>query len=108
VLVQVLAGAQAQEEAPRHHGRRRRRRLRDDRRVDAHRGTGHAGAKAQALGSVGDRADHAPDERAVALAVDPGVKVVGDQREGEADLLGAPGVAHQVVGRVFFARKGIA
>ena len=54
VLVQVLAGADAEEEAARHHRRRGRRRLGDDRRVDADRRAGDAGAEPQPLGRVGD------------------------------------------------------
>ena len=49
--------------------------------------------------ACGDAADHAPDERALALRVDPRVVVVGDQREGEAGLFGQARVADQVVGR---------
>ena len=100
VLVQVLAGADAEEEAAGpHHRRARRRGLRDDRRVDADQRAGDARAEPEALGRLRDAADHAPDERALALRVVPRVEVVGDQAEREAGLLGELRVAHHVVRR---------
>jgi hypothetical protein len=52
VLVQVLAGADAEEEAPGHQRRRRRRRLRDDRRMDPPDRTRDAGAEPQPAGRL--------------------------------------------------------
>ena len=40
---------------------------------------------------LGDRPEHGPHERRVALLVDPRVEVVGDRDEVEAVLLGQPG-----------------
>ena len=108
VLVQLLAGADAQEEAALQHHLRGCRGLGDDRRMDPDRRAGHARAEAQLLGGLRDPADHAPDERALALRVDPGVVVVGDQRKGEARLLGQPGVAHEVVRAVLLRGERVA
>ena len=98
VLVEVLAGAHAEEEASRHHRRRRGRGLGDHRGVDAHGGTGDAGAEAQPLGGVGDAADDAPYERALALGVGPRVIVVGHEGELEACVLGCRREADEIVG----------
>src|SRR5919204_4427207 len=78
VLVQLLAGADAEEEAAVHHGRARRGRLGADRRGDADRGARDASAEPDPLRCFGDAADHAPDEGALALRVDPRMVVVGD------------------------------
>jgi hypothetical protein len=88
VLVQVLAGADPEEEAAGHELRARRGGVGDDRRMDPHRRAGDARAQAKALGRLRDAADLAPDEWALALRVDPGMKVVRDECELEAALLG--------------------
>ena len=41
------------------------------------------------------------------LFVDPGMKVVGDQGEGEAGIFGLACPAHKIVGGVLLARKGV-
>jgi hypothetical protein len=61
-------------------------------------------AELQLLGGLGDAADDAPDERTLALLVDPRVKVVGDQREGESGVLGPGRVAHEIARPLLFAR----
>ena len=92
VLVEPLTRAHAEEEPPGHQRRGRRGGLGDDRRMDPGGGAGHPGSDADPLGRVGDRAEDAPDERALALAVDPRMVVIGDQREREATLLRQDGV----------------
>jgi hypothetical protein len=76
VLVQVLSGAETEQEAARHERRARRRRLGDDGRVDADERARDPGSQLKPLGRLRDRPDHRPDERALALRVDPGVVVV--------------------------------
>ena len=88
VLVERLAGADAEPEAAVEQDRRRRRGLRDDRRVDAHRRAGHAGGRRACPGACGERADHGPHERALALLVVPRVEVVGDPQPVEPGLPG--------------------
>src|SRR2546423_506828 len=97
VLIEVLAGADTEKEAALHHRGGRGRGLRDDRRVDADGRARHAGAELQLRGGLGHAADDAPHERTLALLVDPGMVVIGDQRECEAGLLRAGRVAHEVV-----------
>ena len=70
--------------------------------------TGDAGAEAEPLGRVSDGADHVPNEGAVALSVNPGVEVVGDQRETEAGLLGRLREADEVVRQMLFAGERVA
>ena len=108
VLVQVLARADAEEEAPRHHGRGRRGRLGDDRRMRADERTGDSCPDPERLGRLRDPAEDGPDERALALAIDPGMEVVGSERELEASLLRRPGVADEVVGRMLLRRERVA
>ena len=63
--------------------------LGDDRRVDPHRRAGDAGAERSRSVACAIAAEHAHTNGLCALLVDPGVEVVGDEREGEARLLGA-------------------
>ena len=93
MLVEVLAGADAEEEAARQHRGGGRGGLGDDRRVDAEYGARDAGADRDSLRRLGDAPEDAPDERALALAVDPGVEVIRDQGEVKSRLLGTRGVA---------------
>ena len=95
VLVQVLAGSHAQEEAALEHLLGGRGGLGDYRRVDPDQGTGDAGADAKPAGRLGDGAERRPDEWTLALLVDPRVVVVGDRGEAEARLLGHRGLSHQ-------------
>ena len=62
------------------------------------------GADDQLVGGLGDGTEHAPHERAVRMALDPRVEVVGDEREREAGLLGGAGVGHEVARAVLLAR----
>src|SRR5205085_746139 len=55
-----------------------------------------------------DPADHAPDERALALRVDPGVEVVRDEREAEADLFRAARVLDELAGRMLLGGERVA
>src|SRR4051794_29571982 len=55
------------------------------------------------LGRVGQRAQDRPDERCVALFLDPGREVIRYGRKFETSLLGAPDVAHEI-GRAVLLR----
>src|SRR3954447_6354491 len=106
VLVERLAGPDAEVEAPVVQDRARRRRLRDHRRVDADRRTGHPGGDRQRRG-LRQRPDYRPDEPAVSLLVVPGVIVVGDPQGVKAGLLGLLGLLDQLARVVFLAREEI-
>ena len=108
VLVERLAGADAEEEAALEEQGRRRRRLGDDRRVDAQDRAGHAGPDADGRRRLGHAAEDRPHERAVALLVDPRVEVVRDRQEVEARLLGQARMAHQVGRSVLLAGECVA
>jgi hypothetical protein len=108
VLVQVLACADPEEEASRHHRGARRRRLGDDRGMDPDQRARDAGSEPQLFGLARDPANHAPDERALTLAVDPWMEVIRDQSEGEARLLRRARVLDQAAGSVLLARERIA
>ena len=75
VLVEVLAGANAELVPTSDPPRRRRRRMSDDRRMDAHRRARHRGRDPQ-LRRGRDRTDHTPHERTLALLIQPWVIVV--------------------------------
>lgn len=95
MLVQVLAGAHAQDEAPGHHPRARRGGLGDNGRVHAEARAHHRGADGQPARGVRDAADHAPHERTLVLLVDP-------------SALGQPGEPDEVIGTEFLARALVA
>jgi hypothetical protein len=105
VLVEVLARADAEKEAPFHHRRRGGGGVGDDGRMHAHGRAGHPRPELEPLGGVRDGADHGPHEWALALRVRPGMKMVRDVGEGEPVLLGHLGVLHEVVRPVLFARQ---
>src|SRR5438094_244119 len=107
VLIQVFAGSQPQKESSRHHGGGARRRVGDDGGMRPHQWTGDARAKSEARRRFGNAANHAPDERALTLPVRPRMKVVGDERNREADLFGAPGLGHQFARSMLFAGERI-
>jgi hypothetical protein len=46
---------------------------------------------------MGNRPNYIPDEGGMALTVEPGMVVIGNQRKIEANLLGPLGVFHQIV-----------
>jgi hypothetical protein len=93
VLVQSLAGAHTEEEAPGHEGRGRG--LGDERRMDPHDGSRHASADPQALRRLGDRAEHGPDEGALPLALGPRVVMIRDHCRAETYLLSAGRVPNE-------------
>ena len=97
VLVEVLAGPDAEEEPTGHQCRGGRGSVGDDGRMDPDGGAGDARSRRiDRSVACGDRPEHAPHERAVALAVDPRVEVVRDQGEREAGFLGHAGVPDEV------------
>jgi len=89
VLVQLLAGPDAERETAAAQARDCRGGLRDDRRVVAERGAGDGGDQADALRLCSYRSEDGPRERGMSLARQPGVIVVGDRDEVEAGFLGA-------------------
>ena len=96
VLVQCLAGAQAEPEATGVHGAERRRGVGDDRGVVAESGARHRGAEGQ-LGALAQRAHEAPRERGLSLLRRPGMEVLADLEAGvEAGGLGLLGPIEQV------------
>src|SRR3954468_10878506 len=105
VLVEVLAGADTEEEPPGHHAADCRRGLRDYRRMNADDRRRHAGPDADALRGLGDTSERRPDEGAMPLLGDPGVVVVGDQAEREACPLGERGLSDELVRRMVFGRE---
>ena len=108
VLVQVLACTEAEREPAGQHRADGRRGLSHDRRMRSDQRAGDAGGELESLRRLRDPAEHAPDEWALALGVDPGVEVVGDHREGEAQLLRPRGGANEVERCVLLGREPIA
>src|SRR5690606_24219387 len=92
VLVQVLAAADAERKPAGQERCRRRGRLGDARRMGPSGGAGDGCDDLQTIRPLRDGAEHAPHEGAMALAIDPGVVVVGDAGEAEARRLGSLGV----------------
>src|SRR3954454_1506715 len=98
MLVEVLAGAESEEEPVWHQRGGRRGGLGDDRRMGPDGRTRDAGAEDQTVGRLRDRSEDAPDEGALALAADPRVEMVRDESEREARLLGGTCVRDEVFG----------
>ena len=106
VLVERLAGADAEDEAALVLQGRRRRRLGDDGGMDAQRRTGHARDDRQ-RDRLRQRADHAPHERTVALGVNPRVVMIGDPQAREPGGLGHAGLLHQFHGPEFLSGQEV-
>jgi hypothetical protein len=104
VLVEVLAGPHAQEEPSGHERRGGGGGLSNDGGVDAHGRAGDRGADREALGGMGDGAEHGPHEGALTLPVSPGMVMVGDEGEAEAGILRHLRVADEIDSRLFLAR----
>ncbi len=96
VLVQVLAGADAEVKASFEHHGGGRRGLGHDGGVDAHGGAGHGGGNRQ-RGHLGEGPDHRPHKRAVTLLTDPRMVVVRDPERLKSGLLGHPGLFYLIV-----------
>ena len=99
VLVQPLAGADAQREAAVRHERERRRGLRDDRRVVAHRRARDSGGQPDACRcspAIAPSTVHANGEWP--CDVEPRVVVVADLDEVEAGCLRQLRLAHELLG----------
>ena len=60
------------------------------------------------VGAGGDRSQDGPDERRMALRLDPGVEVVGDRDEVEARVLGPAGMVDEGAGCVLLTRQRVA
>ena len=107
VLVEVLPRTQPEgEPAVAREQRDRGGLLGDDRRVVAHDRAGHVRHQRHPLGRGGDRAQHGPRVRGVALAVEPGQVVVADDLEVEPGVLGGDGVGDQLAGPALLASSG--
>jgi hypothetical protein len=108
MLVQAFPGADAEEEAARHHRRDGRGGVCYHGRVHAQDRRGDAGADPQPSRFPGDAAEHRPHKRAVALVRDPRMVVVGDDRRRETELLGGDRVVDQGVRRVLLGGEPVA
>ena len=84
MLVEVLPRPEAEEEAVGEQRRGRRGSLRHDRRVHPDRWAGDGRADLERRGRVRHRSDHWPDERALALRLDPRMEVVRDRGERQS------------------------
>lgn len=108
VLVETLPGADAQEEAAVEHHCGGGGGVGDDCRMHADEGGGDPGAYTELLGGFGDATEDRPDEGALTLFGNPGMEVVGDAGEAEADLFCPGRVAHQHLGLVLLAGQPVA
>jgi hypothetical protein len=102
VLVQPLPGAHTEEESILEHRASRGSGLRDDRRVHPYGRAGHRGAHFELVGHGRDASQDGPHEGALALGVDPGMEVIGDRGEIEADLFGSGRVGEELGRGPFF------
>ena len=108
VLVERLAAAEPEREAPFEQDRAGRGGLRDDRRVDPHGRARDGGRDLHLRGRVRERPDHRPHARAVALRVVPRVIVVGDPQAREARVLSHPSLREQLARGILLARQEVA
>ena len=108
VLVEVLARAEAEPEAPAGQDLHRRRLLRHHRRVVAQDRARHVGHEADALGRVGGRAEDRPRVARVPLLLEPRRVVVADHGEVEARAFGVLEVADKPVGPRLLAHHRVA
>ncbi len=107
VLVERLAGPHAQPEPPlAEQDGAGRGRLGDDRRVDSQRRAGH-GRRHRQVADLGERPDHRPHERRLALFAGPGMEVVADPQRVEAGLLGQPRLLEELLRRILLARQEV-
>ncbi len=105
MFVEAFTGADAEGEAAAGDQRGGRGGLGHDGGVVAQRRAGDAGGQADPFGARGDRAEHAPGERGMALVVEPGMEMVTDLDEVEAGLLGRHGLPDEVVRPVALGRE---
>ena len=108
VLVEALAAAEAEREPAVGQDLQRRGLLRDDGGVVAQGRAGHVGHQLDPLGGLGDGAEHRPRVRRVTLLGEPRRVVVARDLEVEADPLGLPGVAHQLLRAALLGHEGVA
>src|SRR5438093_989635 len=71
-------------------------RLRDDRRMNSHNWASHSCSKTQRLGRARYGTDDDPHERAVALLVNPRMKMIGDDCVSEPRLFRAKRKSHKI------------
>src|SRR4051794_30663905 len=103
MLIQTLPGPESEGKAIIAEQSHRGSGLGDNRRVIAHDRTGHRRHQTNMLGRVGQSAQDRPDERCVALFLDPGREVIRYGRKFETSLLSAPDVTHEI-GRAVLLR----
>ena len=96
VLVEGLAAAHSERELAVEQHRRGRGGLRDHRRMDPHRRTGHGGGDVHARNRRRDRADRRPDKRTVALLMIPRVVVIGDPQALEPGVVCSDRLGDQI------------
>jgi hypothetical protein len=107
VLVQVLARAQAEEEATLKQCAGCRRHLGHQGGMVTDGGAGDAGAHLQLLSGLGDRAQDCPRKGAFTLRIDPGMEMVGEEGQLEAGFLGSDCVTDKESGRMLFGAEVI-
>jgi hypothetical protein len=105
MFVQVFAGPEAEREAIAAQDAKRGCELRHDRWVIAQRWASHGRGEADSLCARCYRAQHSPGERRVTLASDPGMEVIGDRDEVEAELFRAARVVDELSGPVFLTHE---
>jgi hypothetical protein len=108
VLIQVLAGAEAERESVVAHQPDGGRHLRHDRRVIADDWTGDHGHELHAAGLTRHGPKHAPGEGALALLFEPRMEVIRDDGEIEAGSLGLDAVADEFLWISLLAHQGVA
>src|SRR5579864_7519239 len=101
-LVDALAAADAEREAPAGQAVRRGRGLRDQRGMIAKQRTRDLGREPHARGARGGRAEPAPDKRRRGRVVDPGMEVIGDRQRVEPRRLRLRRVIEQRLGLELF------
>jgi len=107
MLVEVLPGAETEDEPTVRRQRDRGRLLRDDRRVIALDRAGDERHQADAVGCVGGRAEDGPGVRRMSLRVEPRVVVVGGDGEVEAGTFGPDRVVDELSGAALLAHQGV-
>ena len=107
-LVQRLAGADPEQDAPGVEGAERPDRLGDDRGVVAEGGGDDAGADDGARGALAQSAHPGERKRRVAAGVAPGLEVVADQDRIEAHRFGVDREIEQLAGRELLCRGFVA
>ena len=105
LLVESLAGPDAEHEPPPEQHRRRCRGVRHVDRMVPRDHRGHAHTDLDAIGLAGDRADGRPHMSRMSLRGSPRLQMVGDHHGVEPDRVGPAGVANELHGVVLLGRQ---